>query len=306
MLIVAESSPIRYQPSSSPAPNREQTLHSQIPSDSSGLFVRSRSQIPGSSINNPRRGDISNANTPHARRRIFMDESGRVVRDNALEPSDAHTFSNIDPNTSDAQAMGGNSTLCIWGTNVSINDTMSTFKDFLRNFTKKYRMWADGMSEEETQAETDSETKEYMQILTNMLTLGVTSLNLDFKNLKAYPPTRKIWQQAQDYPGAVIEIFDQCLKDVIFEIAEAQTASQRQVQSQSSAGQPSRRSRVLSSEPPVPSSDREEPQTPREHESDLVDYTQEVYKNHYTVRAFGLDQTINMRDLNPSGKSNTS
>ena len=231
-----------------------------------------------------------------------MDENGRVMSDSILEPSDAATFSNLDPNTSDAQALGGNSTLCIWGTNVSINDTMSTFKDFLRNFTKKYRMWADGMSEEETRADPDSETKEYMQIMTNMLTLGITSLNLDFRNLKAFPPTRKLWQQAQDYPGAVIEIFDQCVKDVIFEIAETQTASQRQIQSQSSAGQTSQRSRVLSSEPPVPSSDRSDPQTPREIETGPIDYTQEVYKNNYQVRAFGLDQTINMRELNPSGK----
>lgn len=257
--------------------------------------------MPGSSLNVSRRGDISNAITPAPRRRILMDENGRVMSDSALEPSDAATFSNLDPNTSDAQALGGNSTLQIWGTNVSINDTMSAFRDFLRNFTKKYRMWADGMSEEETQADPDSDTKEYMQIMTNMLTLGVSSLNLDFRNLKAYPPTRKLWQQAQDYPGAVIEIFDQCVKDVIYEIAEAQTASQKQQQSQSSAGQVSQRSRVMSSEPPVPSSDRSEPQTPRENDANNVDWTQEVLQRHYQVRAFGLDQTINMRELNPSG-----
>jgi DNA replication licensing factor MCM4 len=230
-----------------------------------------------------------------------MDESGRIVREIPGEASEAPTFSNMDPTTSDAQAMGGNSTLCIWGTNVSINDTLSVFKDFLRNYTKKYRMWGDGLTEEETQVEEDSNTKEYMQMMQNMLTLGITSLNLDFRNLKAYPPTKKLWQQAQDYPQDIVTLMDQGIKDVMYEIAEAEMARQRQ--SQSSAGQASQRSRFMSSEPPVPSSDRNEPeaQTPRDQESTEVDLCQEVQKRSYRVRPFGLDSTVNMRDLNPSG-----
>lgn len=279
-------------------------MPSDIRSDSSGLFVRSsRSLGPGSAVNNSRRGDINsdNLNTPRARHRIFMDESGRIVREIPGEASEAPTFSNMDPTTSDAQAMGGNSTLCIWGTNVSINDTLSVFKDFLRNYTKKYRMWGDGLTEEETQVEEDSNTKEYMQMMQNMLTLGITSLNLDFRNLKAYPPTKKLWQQAQDYPQDIVTLMDQGIKDVMYEIAEAEMARQRQ--SQSSAGQASQRSRFMSSEPPVPSSDRNEPeaQTPRDQESTEVDLCQEVQKRSYRVRPFGLDSTVNMRDLNPSG-----
>jgi DNA replication licensing factor MCM4 len=231
-----------------------------------------------------------------------MDESGRVVREVPGDASEALTFSNLDPTTSDAQAMGGNSTLCIWGTNVSINDTLSVFKEFLRNYTKKYRMWGDGMSEEETDADEDSNTKEYVQIMQNMLTLGITSLNLDFRNLKAYPPTKKLWQQAQDYPQDIVTLMDQGIKDVMYEIAEAEMAKNRQ--SQSSAGQASQRSRIMSSEPPVPSSDRDEPaQTPREQQLDPneVDWCQEVQKRSYRVRPFGMDSTVNMRDLNPSG-----
>ena len=280
-------------------------MPSDLRSDSSGLFVRSsRSLGPGSSVNNSRRGDINsdNLNTPRARRRIFMDESGRVVRDIPADASEAPTFSNMDPTTSDAQAMGGNSTLCIWGTNVSINDTLSVFKDFLRNYTKKYRMWGDGMTEEETQTEEDSNSKEYMEMMQNMLTLGITSLNLDFRNLKAYPPTKKLWQQAQDYPQDIVTLMDQGIKDVMYEIAEAEMTRLRQ--SQSATGQASQRSRVMSSEPPVPSSDRSEPeaQTPRDQESSEVDLCQEVQKRSYRVRPFGLDSTVNMRDLNPSGR----
>ena len=282
---------------------------SDLRSDSSGLFVRNRDAGPGSSINNSRRGDINsdNINTPRARRRIFMDESGRVVRDIPAEGSEAPTISNMDPTTSDAQAMGGSSTLCIWGTNVSINDTLAVFKEFLRNFTKKYRMWGDGMSEEETDADPDAQTKEYVQMMQNMLTLGVTSLNLDFRNLKAYPPTKKLWQQAQDYPQDIVTLMDQGIKDVMYELAEAEMAKNRQSQSSGSAAQTSSRSRILSSEPPVLSSDRSEPepQTPRDQESNEVDLCQEVQKRSYRVRPFGLDSTINMRELNPSGNENS-
>jgi DNA replication licensing factor MCM4 len=228
-----------------------------------------------------------------------MDENGRVVRDIPADDPEAPSFSNVDPTTSDAQAMGGTSTLCIWGTNVSINDTLSVFKEFLRNFTKKYRMWGDGMSEEEARADPDSNTKEYVQMMQNMLTLGVTSLNLDFRNLKAYPPTKKLWQQAQDYPQDIVTLMDQGIKDVMYELAEAEMARQRQSQS---AVPSSNQTRIMSSEPPVPSSDRSEPEpaTPRPDESNEVDLCQEVQKRSYRVRPFGLDATINMRDLNPS------
>lgn len=223
-----------------------------------------------------------------------------MTSDKPVENSEAATYSNMDPTTSDAHAMGGNSSLCIWGTNVSISDTMSTFRDFLRNYSKKYRMWADGASEEETQQDEDANTKEYMRMMSNMLTLGVTSLNLDFRSLKAYPPTRKLWQQAQDYPQDIITLMDQVIKDTMYEIAESEMTSQRQLQSQSSAGQASQRSRITSSEPPVPMSDRSEPQTPREVEGDEVDLCAEVQRRSYRVRPFGLDATVNMRDLNPS------
>lgn len=296
-----ESSPIRYNPSSSPGRgfrSREQSALPDIPSDSSGLFVRSsRSLGPGSALNVSRRGDINSdtVNTPHSRRRIFMDESGRVVRDIPGENSDAPTFSNLDPTTSDAQAMGGSSTLFIWGTNVSIDDSLSGFKDFLRNFTKKYRFIVDGMPEDDE----DASTPEYVEMMQQMLTLGITSLNLDMRNLKAYPPTKKLWQQAQDYPQDIISIMDQGIKDVMYELAEKEMSSQRQ--SQSSAGRASQRSRIVSSEPPVPSSDRIEPEPSQREEDNEVDLCLEVQRRSYTVRPFGLDATINMRDLDPKG-----
>ncbi|RKF76933.1 DNA replication licensing factor mcm4 [Golovinomyces cichoracearum] len=299
-----DSSPIRYVPSSSPGPAaRQRSIQPDIRSDSSGLFVRSSQGDlgPGSTLNISKRGDISsdNLNTPRARRRIFMDESGNVVRDVPTEGSEAPTYSNLDPNTSDAGAMGGMSQFCIWGTNVSISDTLSTFKSFLHGFKKEYRMWADGMTREETAQNPDAQTKEYIEIMKNMLTLSVTSLNLDFRNLKAYPPTKKLWQQAQDYPQDIVTLMDQGIKDVMYELAEKEMSRQRQSKNNS---QPSQLRRMMSSEPPFPSSDQEsgEPQTPKDQEPEELDLCQEVQKRSYRVRPFGLDSTINMRDLNPS------
>jgi DNA replication licensing factor MCM4 len=230
-----------------------------------------------------------------------MDENGRLIRDVQEENSEAPTFSNMDPTTSDAQAMGGNSTLCIWGTNISVNDTISNFKMFLKEFSKKYRMWADGMTQEETQADEDSETKEYVEMMQHMLTLGVTCLNLDFRNLKAYPPTKKLWQQAQDYPQDIVTLMDQAIKDVMFSLAEEMMTRERRSQS-STAGPTSQNNMVPSSDLPVPSSDRmgSDAATPRVDDSADIDWCQEVQKRQYRVRLFGLDSTVNMRDLNPS------
>ncbi|KAH6666112.1 MCM2/3/5 family-domain-containing protein [Halenospora varia] len=304
------SSPIRYQPSSSPGggfSSRQQSLQPDLPSDGSGLFVRSgraRSLGPGSSINEARRGDLQgdSLNTPGPRRRIFMDENGRVIREGQAQESDAPTFANIDPTTSDAQAMGGTSTLTIWGTNVSIRDSMSSCKMFLREFTKKYRLWADGASQEETSAMEDAEEKVYMQMMQNMLTLGLSSLNLDLQNLKAYPPTKKLWQQAQAYPQDIITLMDQAVKDVMYEIAEAEMSRQRRSVSSAGQGTQSQRDRIMSSEPPVPSSERgdSDAPTPRPQESAEIDWCADVQKRTYRVRPFGMDTTVNMRELNPS------
>ncbi|KAL2058979.1 hypothetical protein ABVK25_000271 [Lepraria finkii] len=109
-----DSSPIRYAPSSSPTRALNATQEPNLPTSSSGLFVRSsRVSAPGSSgLNNSRRGDIhsdifGSSSTPSRRRRLFVDENGVPVRDG---PSDPATFPNLDPNTSEADAIGGSST----------------------------------------------------------------------------------------------------------------------------------------------------------------------------------------------------
>jgi len=298
-----ESSPIRYASTSSPG--RDLRQQSDAPTESSGLFIRSSRSAPlsSSAVNMSRRGDIHsdrNANTPRTRRRIFVDENGNVIRDIPNE-SDAPSFSNHDPTTSDAQALGGDATMVIWGTDVSVQGTMSAFRGFLRNFTKKYRMWADGMSEADTQADETANSKEYMEIMHDMLTLGITSLNLDIRNLKAYPATLKLWHQLQAYPHEIIPLMDQSMKDVMVELAEEEMRRQRASNSQSTNGQ-SQGHQIPSSDMPIPSSERGDmDQTPApEQGSKIVDLALEVGSMVYKVRPFGIDQTINLRDLDPS------
>ena len=258
----------------------------------------SRASAPSSSgPNNSRRGDIHSdvfGSTPNRRRRLFVDENGVPVRDGP-QLSDAATFSNLDPNTSEADMIGGSSTRIIWGTNISIQDTMSTFKEFLLGFQKKYRMWADGATEDETSApESGGNDREYVEMLTNMRHLGVTGLNLDVRNLKAFPSTVKLWHQLQAYPHEIVPLMDQAIKDIIVNQAEEEMARLRaELQHNRAQLMPS------SSMPAVPSS---EANGQEERIAAIPDLVQEAETRLYKVKPFGLDKTVNMRELNPNGE----
>jgi len=295
----AESSPVRYDPSSSPVRASGQ-VQSDLPSSSSGLFVR-QDRAPRISS---RRGDIHSdafASSPAHRRRIYVGEDGIPVRE-SQEPSSEATFSNLNPDTSEAEALGGESTRVIWGTNISITDSMSTFKNFLYNYAQKYRMWADGATEEETRAQgTVAEEKEYIDMLNNMRKLGVTGLNLDARNLKAYPATLKLWHQLHAYPQEIIPLMDQCIKDVMVDLA---TIEMHELQRAANATAASR-ARNGSSVPPLPSSDMGSEATPAAMPpppalENLPDLVEDVQMRNYKVLPFGLDHTVNLRDLDPA------
>lgn len=214
-------------------------------------------------------------------------------------PSEAATFSNLNPDTSDADVLGGSSSRVIWGTNVSLVDSMNAMKDFLLNFQKKYRMIQDGELEEASNLPADHPgmAKEYVDMMKMMLELGVTPLNLDARNLKAYPPTRKLWHQLQAFPNEIIPLMDVAVKDVMIELAEKRMNEMR-LQQQGPRGQ---RPRDSSSLPPMPSSDIGTPggPSPAPAVTDIPDLVREVDAKTYRVRPFGLDKTINLRELNP-------
>lgn len=291
----AESSPIRYDPSSSPG--RSLLHQSELRSESSGLFVGP--QRLGSAH---RRGDINSdaAATPRAPRRVILDDTGRVVSEGQTPGSDAGSFANRNPNTSEADALGGQGQSLIWGTTVSIDDTFASFKDFVRNFTQKYRMYRDGISDEDVAAAPDAEAKPYWEALENMLLLGTTRLYLDISDLTLYPPTRKLWHQIQAYPQEIVPVMDQSVHDLMVEIARNEGLRSRP--SQSSAGNQGPGQGTQSSEPVFPSSDRpEDPVTPRPTQEQAPSLEDQVASSIYVVRPFGLDKSTNLRDLDPSG-----
>ncbi len=208
--------------------------------------------------------------------------------------SDAATFSNLDPNTSEADAIGGSSTRIIWGTNISIQDTMSTFKEFLLGYQKKYRMWADGATEEETSApDSGGDIREYVEMLTNMRHLGVTGLNLDVRNLKAFPSTVKLWHQLQAYPHEIVPLMDQAIKDLIVEQAEEEMTRMR--------AELQRNRLPATSSSSLPAQPSSELNGPDGGAPEIPDLVQEAETRVYKVKPFGLDKSVNMRELNPNG-----
>lgn len=102
----------------------------------------------------------------------------------------------------------------IWGTNVSIQNVSNVFRDFLMLFKMKYRK-----SMDEKAVEPEDNRLFYVDILNQMRELGVTNLNLDARNLLAYPGTAKLYYQLINYPQEVIPIMDQTVKDCMIQVA---------------------------------------------------------------------------------------
>lgn len=238
------------------------------------------------------------------RRRLFVDENGVAVPDAG---SDAATFSNLNPNTSDADMLGGQSSRYIWGTNVSIQDSWSRMKDFLLNYQPKYRMIMDEeiMAGDDLPAGHPGHEKENMRMLETMVDLGTRCFYLDCRGLKAYPPTRKLWHQLQSFPSEIIPVMDACVKDTIIEIAEKKMNEMRSTQSQQARQNEQNRARDGSSMPPMPSSDVDNEMNGHTNgaaqpQVEVEDLVAECEQRIYRVRPFGLDDTINLRELNPN------
>ncbi|KAF8581230.1 MCM-domain-containing protein [Ramaria rubella] len=111
----------------------------------------------------------------------------------------------------------------IWGTNVSLLESMALFTDFLRGFKTKYRINWDrehGVPTRAMAAPEEGEELLYESFLRRMRTTGQTNLNLDSINLLSYPPARKLHSQLLKYPQEIIPAMDQVLKDLMLILAE--------------------------------------------------------------------------------------
>ena len=264
--------------------------HSDFRSDSSGLFVRSgplRGMAARSDIN----PDYGFARTPNPPRRIILDDVGRVVQEG---PSETGTFGNRDPTTSEADIAGGTDQGLIWGTTIFVEDTQRTFDGFLRNFTKSINMHADKVPLEEIENSPDANTKPYLEALETMLLLGTNKLFFDIGDLKLYPPTRKLWHQLILYAQEVIPLMDQTVKHAMTSLAAKAGRESNNIQGQLDPSQ--------NSEPALPGSDMPHSSAATEVPTTMT-IEEQVEKTEYCIRPFGMEKTINLRDLNPSGKT---
>lgn len=177
----------------------------------------------------------------------------------------------------------------VWGTTISIHETMSLLRDFLHGFKPKYRaQYNQAQSKAITDAggiapppmplydnlsTRDADKPLYEGYLATMRQTGQTNLNLDAVNLLAYPTTKKMYHQLVNFPQEMVPIMDQVLRDVIIEEAEEE---RRDAESKHDEG--------LISELEL-----------RVVENEVEDIATRVYR----VRPFGGEKTVNMRDLNP-------
>ncbi|KAG7660696.1 mcm4 [[Candida] subhashii] len=101
----------------------------------------------------------------------------------------------------------------IWGTNVSIQECSNAFRDFLLSFKYEYRKNYD-----RELVEPEDRQLYYVEQLNNIREMGITNLNLDARNLLAYPPTNKLFYQLVNYPQEIIPIMDHTIKDCMIQI----------------------------------------------------------------------------------------
>ncbi len=157
----------------------------------------------------------------------------------------------------------------IWGTTVNLADTMKAFREFIKSFKPKYRVAHDrslGLRTKAASSPAAVEVLLYEGYLRRMRVTGEANLNLDCENLRAFPPSRKLYGQLIKYPQEVIPAMDQVLKDIMLELAEEDQAEGL------------------------------EGMVGQEGEEEIADIMSKVYK----VRPFGLP-AVNMRSLNPQG-----
>lgn len=181
----------------------------------------------------------------------------------------------------------------IWGTTISLQEAMNDFRAFLRDFKIKYRtkynadqarstIEAGGLAPP-TVALYDIVTPQraevalYQTYLHQLRQTGQTNLNLDAINLIAFPPTKRLYNQLVNYPQEVVPIMDQVLRDVMIETVDEDLEN---AQNQYAEGSLSELEL-------------------RQMEDDLKDVEGRVFK----VRPFAGERTVNMRDLNPGGRS---
>jgi len=211
---------------------------------------------------------------PSARRHDLKDPSGFPSSAPIDFPTSVAGSQHVPAPSLSAQVINSEAedlTRVIWGTNVSLSESMTAFTNFMRNFKIKYRVSWDrdrGVSVPALSSSEEGERLLYENYLRTMRVTGQTNLNLDMVNLQAFPSTKKLYTQLIKYPQEIIPVMDQVLKDLA--IAAAEEDQQNGVEGMQGD----------------------------EGEDEINEIMSKVYK----IRPWGGDP-CNMRDLNPTGEA---
>ncbi|WWC65011.1 uncharacterized protein I303_107625 [Kwoniella dejecticola CBS 10117] len=281
---------------STPRRQRRGDIHSSFPLSSPSLARRTVQNTPllvrGSSPSHTDTdididGDGADPTTPRASR-----------HDGVLHGSSAPTLSAVAPSQDGAFGYGagedgedeGGIVKFIWGTTISLQQSMNMFRDFLRGFKIKYRtIYNSDLNKsilenggivppsqplyDGSGATAKGEVLLYENYLKKLQMTGETNLNLDSINLLSYPPTKKLYYQLMNFPQEVIPIMDQVLRDTMIELAEEEFEN---AQSKYAEGDLDKLQLDL-----------------------LQDELNQIQGKVYKVRPFGGERSVNMRDLNP-------
>ncbi|KAJ2774883.1 MCM DNA helicase complex subunit, partial [Coemansia nantahalensis] len=97
----------------------------------------------------------------------------------------------------------------IWGTVVHVRDVLAKFRDFLQHFTAAHRPPS-------THSMSDAELHEpvYPGLIRRMHDTEIYQLNVDARNIAAYPPAAKLYQHIVNYPSEVMPILDHVLTEM--------------------------------------------------------------------------------------------
>ncbi|ORX40870.1 MCM2/3/5 family-domain-containing protein [Kockovaella imperatae] len=316
------SSPLHFPTSSAGRPPSSAIRRSGLGSEASDLRTGQRSALgrvreetplffpasAGSTPRRTRRGDIHSSfplSSPSLTRRaaqqqpvqdsLFAGASNSAYNDPSTPAANGHipsgpTLSAVDGDGYIGDDGAENSLVkYIWGTTISLQESMNDFRSFLRGFKIKYRaaynsntakaLIEDGgvapppMPLYDGLTAAQGEQLLYEKYLRQLRETGQNILNLDSINLLAYPPTKKLYHQLINYPQEVVPIMDQVLRDVMIESAQDELESLQAKVQEGSA-----------SELQI---------------SVVEEEVKEIEGRIFKVRPYGGEKTINMRDLNP-------
>ncbi|WVQ86199.1 hypothetical protein IAT38_008367 [Cryptococcus sp. DSM 104549] len=270
---VRDESPLFFPPSggSTPRRTRRGDIHSSLPSFfSSPSMARRNAQPRGSSP------DFMTDDNPRTPRAYFGSSAPTL---SAGAPSQGDVDDDEEPGIIKT----------IWGTNITLQESMNLFRQFLRGFKPKYRaayndeqarivreqggIAAPPMTLYDGLSADRREIPLYETYMRRLRETTETSLNLDALNLLSYPPTKKLYHQLINFPQEVVPIMDQVLKDVMVELAGEEL---ERAQTKYAEGQIS-----------------------QQELNYVANEVSEVEGTEYKIRPFGGEKTINMRDLNP-------